>query len=208
MSNDTSAPRSAKRAAALVLVIALGLIAALFTTRTWNAMTSDAATPRSAAVDQSKPGLVTYPLNQRVEVRDLSGTTLDGDRVSLHDFAGKIVVVNVWGSWCGPCRAETPDLARLARQDASKGVAFLGVDTRDGLDNARAFARKFRVPYPSIFDESGASLLPLRGIIPTSVIPSSVVIDAKGRVAARVIGPVTYATLNGVLTDEIAGDGR
>ena len=206
MSNDTNRPHSAKRAATLVLVIAVGLTAALFTTR--NAMTSDAATPRSAAVDQSKPGLVTYPLNQRVKVRDLSGTTLDGDRVSLHDFAGKIVVVNVWGSWCGPCRAETPDLARLARQDASKGVAFLGVDTRDGLDNARAFARKFRVPYPSIFDESGASLLPLRGIIPTSVIPSSVVIDAKGRVAARVIGPVTYATLNDVLNDEIAAGGR
>lgn len=208
MSNDTNVPRSAKRAAVLVLVVAVGLIAALYTTRTWSDMTSDAATPRSAAVDQSEPGLVTYPLSQRTEVPDLSGTTLDGDSVGLRDFRGKIVVVNVWGSWCGPCRAETPDLARLARQDASKGVAFLGVDTRDSLDTARAFARKFRVPYPSIFDESGASLLPLRGIIPTSVIPSSVVIDAKGRVAARVIGPVTYATLGSVLNDEIAAGGR
>jgi len=208
MSNDANVAASARRAATLVLVIAVGLVAALFMTRTWNAMTSDAATPRSAAADQSEPGLVTYPPTQRVTVPDLSGTTLDGDRVSLHDFAGKVVVVNVWGSWCGPCRAETPDLVRLARQDASKGVAFLGVDTRDGRDTARAFARRFRVPYPSIFDESGASLLPLRGIIPTSVVPSSVVIDAKGRVAARVIGPVTFATLNGVLNDEIAAGGR
>lgn len=208
MSNDSNAPRSAKRAAALVLVIAVGLIAALFTTRTWNAMTSDAAPLRSAAVEQSEPGLVRYPLSQRVKVPDLSGSTLDGDRLSVGDFGGKIVVVNVWGSWCGPCRAETPDLARLARQDASKGVAFLGVDTRDDLDTARAFARKFRVPYPSIFDESGAALLPLRGIIPTSVIPSSVVIDAEGRVAARVIGPVTYTRLNVVLNDEIAAGGR
>ena len=191
-----------------VLVIVAGLVTAFFTARTWNGTKPDAAPARSAAVDQYKPGLVTYPLAQRVKVPDVSGTTLDGDRVSLRHFAGKIVVVNVWASWCGPCRAETPDLVRLARQPSGNGVAFLGIDTRDNLDSARAFARKFNVPYPSIFDESGASLLPLRGIIPTSVVPSSVVIDANGKVAARVIGPATYTTLDGILDDELAAGGR
>ncbi|WP_460820381.1 TlpA family protein disulfide reductase [Nocardioides korecus] len=192
----------------MVVVISVGLVAAVFAARTWGDSSPDAAAAPSPAVDQSKPGLVTYPPAQRVKVPNLTGTTLGGERVSLRDFAGKIVVVNVWGSWCGPCRAETPDLVRLARQDAARGVAFLGVDTRDNLGSGQAFARKFNVLYPSIFDESGASLLPLRGTIPTSVIPSSVVIDAKGNVAARVIGPVTYTTLSGVLNDVIAAGSR
>lgn len=216
MSNETQTSsnppvrprRPARRTAALVVVISVALVTAVFAARTSADSTSHAAAAPSAAVDQSKPGLVTYPPDQRVKVPNLAGTTLGGERVSLRDFAGKIVVVNVWGSWCGPCRAETPDLVRLARQDAARGVAFLGVDTRDNLGSGQAFAREFNVPYPSIFDESGASLLPLRGTIPTSVIPSTVVIDAKGNVAARVIGPVTYPTLNGVLNDKIAAGGR
>jgi peroxiredoxin len=94
---------------------------------------------------------------------------------------------------------------RLARQNADRGVRFLGIDTRDNLASARAFVNKFKVPYPSLFDEGGRVLLPFRGVIPTAVIPSSVVIDRQGRVAARVIGPVTYSTLKGVLDDELAG---
>ncbi|MEO7943502.1 MAG: TlpA disulfide reductase family protein [Marmoricola sp.] len=151
------------------------------------------------------PGLVVYPPGTRSKAPQLEGTTLDGDAFTLSEYSGNIIVINVWGSWCGPCRAETPDLVRLARQNADREVRFLGINTRDNLGSARAFVKKFKVPYPSLFDEGGRVLLPFRGVIPTAVIPSTVVIDREGKVAARVIGPVTYNTLKGVLDDELAG---
>lgn len=123
-------------------------------------------------------------------------------RHALSDLDGKVVVINVWGSWCAPCRAETPDLVRAAEETASQGVAFLGINTRDNPAAARAFVRSFKVPYPSVEDAEGQLLLNFRGTIPTSVVPTTVVIDRQGKVAARVIGPVSYSTLRGILDDE------
>ena len=158
---------------------------------------------QSAFGDSADPGMDIYPPADRTPAPELVGTTLDGEPLALSDYAGNIVVVNVWGSWCGPCRAETPDLVRLANETDDQGVQFLGVDTRDKLSSAQAFEDKFEVPYPSIFDDDGQTLLPFRDVIPTAVIPSTVVVDRQGRIAARVIGPVTYNTLNGLLEDEI-----
>jgi len=154
-----------------------------------------------------KPGLDLYPHDQRVKVPTLEGTTLDGKPFALSDLAGKIVVINVWGSWCAPCRAETPDLVRVANEDADRGVRFVGIDTRDNPAAAKAFVRNLRVPYPSIEDPQGQVLLSFRGVVPTSVVPSTIVVDRRGQVAARVIGPVTYTTLKGILGDELAADG-
>lgn len=114
------------------------------------------------------------------------------------------MVINVWGSWCGPCRAEAPDLVRLANQNADRGVRFVGVNTRDNPAAAQAFVRSFAVPYPSIRDDNGQVLLAYRGLIPTSVVPTTVVVDRDGKVAARVLGRVTYSTLQGILDDEVA----
>lgn len=153
---------------------------------------------------QTKPGLDLYPPGKRVPAPKLDGTTLDGESFSLTNLAGTIVVINVWGSWCGPCRAETPDLVRLANEDASRGVRFVGINTRDNLDAAKAFARSFKVPYPSVRDTNGEVLLAFRDALPTTVVPTTLVIDTHGQVAARIIGPVTYNTLKGLLDDEIA----
>ena len=154
-----------------------------------------------------EPGLDLYPVNQRVQAPALKGTTLDGEPCALSSLSGKTVVVNVWGSWCAPCRAETSDLVRLANENADRGVRFVGIDTRDNPAAAKAFVRSFQVPYPSIDDPHGAVLLSFRGVVPTSVVPSTVVIDRQGRIAARIIGPVTYPTLKGILDDELAADG-
>ena len=83
----------------------------------------------------------------------------------LSDLAGHVVVINIWGSWCGPCRAATPDLVRLARQREDRGVRFVGIGTRDNLAAAKAFVANDDVPYPSVFDEDGCALLPFNHLI-------------------------------------------
>ena len=172
-----------------------------------NPSTGGADEERVSAVDTIKPGLDLYPPGERVHAPTLEGTTLDGGPFALSDLAGNIVVINVWGSWCAPCRAETPDLVRVAKENANRGVRFVGINTRDNPVAAKAFVRNIKVPYPSVEDAEGQLLLAFRDTIPTSVVPTTVVIDRQGQIAARIIGPVTYNTLKGLLDDEIAAGG-
>ena len=135
----------------------------------------------------------------------LSGKTLTGDTFTLADHVGSVVVLNVWGSWCSPCRKEAPELqaayTRLTTEAAGK-VAFVGVNTRDNDPGpAIAFERGFRVTYPSVYDPSGRQLLGFANSLPAMAIPSTLVIDAKGRVAARILGATTATTLVDVVKD-------
>jgi len=118
-----------------------------------------------------------------------SGTTLDGENFELPH--GGIVVVNVWASWCAPCRAEAPTLAALANK--YKGVVFVGVLTRDSEVAARAFQIRFQLPYPTLVDDS--VLLGFRNTLSANAIPSTILMDPKGRVAARISGEITVASL-------------
>jgi thiol-disulfide isomerase/thioredoxin len=119
----------------------------------------------------------------------VSGSTLEGTRVSLAQYAGKVVVINVWGSWCPPCRSESGDLTKAANALMPKGVVFLGINTRDSsADNALSFQRDHDVPYSSIYDPGGRNLLAFHGTLSPNAIPSTVIIDAQGRVAASIIG--------------------
>lgn len=146
--------------------------------------------------------VTTIPPAERKDAPDLTGETLDGKQVSLADYEGKVVVLNVWGSWCAPCRKEAPHLAAAARSLAPKGVAFLGINTRDGtVEPAQAFQRTYDLPYPSVFDPDGDLLLGFRESLPPSAIPSTLVIDKEGRVAARVLGTVTQNTLEQLALD-------
>ncbi len=135
----------------------------------------------------------------------VAGENLAGERVALDDFAGQVVVVNVWGSWCGPCIREAPHLVEAAQELDGDEVAFLGINTRDlSRDPALAFERKYDLPYESIYDPAGEVLLAFRGTIPPSAIPSTLVIDRDGRIAARVLGEVTASTLVGLVEDVLA----
>ncbi|RNL62279.1 TlpA family protein disulfide reductase [Nocardioides marmoriginsengisoli] len=140
-------------------------------------------------------GVITrLPVGERVKPGEVSGTTLDGEEVSLSSYAGKVIVINVWGSWCPPCRAEADELAAAANEVMPKGVVFLGINTRDtSADNARAFERAQKVPYPSIYDPGGENLLAFHRTLSPNSIPSTVIIDKQGRVAASVMGQVTSA---------------
>jgi len=154
----------------------------------------------------SGKGIITaLPVSDRSEPAEVAGTSIDGEQLSLKDYEGQVVVVNVWGSWCAPCRAEAPMLADAARDLAKQDVAFLGIDSRDPSESAaRAFARRFDVPYPSIYDQQGSTLLAFRGTLSPNAIPSTVIIDREGRVAASVLGEITRTTLYD-LVEEVAG---
>jgi peroxiredoxin len=113
-------------------------------------------------------------------------------------------VVNAWGSWCGPCREEAPELRRVSEETKAAGVRFVGIDTRDNDAAGRAFAREFGITYPSLVDDSGRVMLAFGRTIPVAAVPSTVVVDRRGRIAARVIGAVTYSTLSGLVDDALA----
>jgi thiol-disulfide isomerase/thioredoxin len=126
------------------------------------------------------------PPQTRGAIPDLAGEDLldPGRRISVADYANKVVVVNIWGSWCGPCRAEMPELQRVYDQTRHSGVQFLGIDVRDEVRSApQDFGRNLRITYPSIYDPPGRSLLALKGY-PRSVVPSTIVLDRQHRVAA------------------------
>lgn len=134
----------------------------------------------------------------------LAGPAVVGGRFDLSSWRGSPVVVNVWGSWCGPCKEEQPALVKAAAQLAPRGVRFLGIDVRDQVANARAHLRRFGVGYPSLDDPPGALLLGFRGIIPAAAIPSTVVLDREHRVAGVRIGAVTQATLVALVEQALA----
>ncbi len=175
----------------------------------WTGLGATPTTSDQAAGDGGEVGLTLYPPGSRAQAPDLRGDTLEGEPFVLSDLKEHVVVINVWGSWCSPCRAEAPDLARAARETHAQGVRFVGIDTRDSLAAARAFTESFDIPYPSVVDTDGQKVLALGGVIPVSAVPSTVVVDPAGGIAARVIGRVDYTTLRGVLDDVLAeSDGQ
>ncbi|HEY8820885.1 MAG TPA: TlpA disulfide reductase family protein [Dermatophilaceae bacterium] len=139
--------------------------------------------------------------DQRATPLTLSGTTLQGTPWKVADAVDKVLVLNVWGSWCGPCVAEMPHLQQVWSQmsTAGKPVQFIGINDRDGAETAAAFLRANKVSYPSLEDDGGRTLLALRGKANTT--PTTLVLDRTGRIAARVSGPVSAATLVGLVND-------
>ena len=120
----------------------------------------------------------------------ITGMTLNGENYTYQK--DRVAVVNVWASWCSPCRAEAPTLVALANKYTD--VAFIGILTRDNPANAEAFERRFKIPYPTVIDDS--ILLGFKGSLPANAIPTTVILDKSGLVAARISGVVTVASLS------------
>jgi peroxiredoxin len=174
--------------ALLVMVLAIGLTAC-----------SSARDEAGSGFVSGDGSLAVLAPDDRLPAPDVSGTTLDGETLRLSDFRGDVVVLNVWASWCAPCRAEAPALNTLSEELADQGVQFIGLNTRDSPAAAEAFVANKGVPYPSLVDSDGRIQVQFVASLPPQAIPSTVVIDREGRVAARALGKVSESDLRGLI---------
>lgn len=154
-------------------------------------VSGDGSIERIAAADRNEPV-------------KLSGRTVDGGTWSMPTDGRTVTVVNVWATWCPPCVAEAPHLQNVwaAMQAADKPVSFVGINFRDNPASAQSFATKEGVTFPSLDDQSGVLILALQGKAPS--VPTTLVLDAEGRIAARVAGATTETTLTGLIDDVLA----
>ncbi|GMA29205.1 TlpA disulfide reductase family protein [Arenivirga flava] len=157
----------------------------------------------------SGDGTVTeFDAEERQEPVTFEGVVEDGSEVSSEDYAGEVLVVNFWYAECPPCRAEAELLEQTHQAYREQGVEFLGVNVRNQADTALAFSRTFGITYPSIMDaDTGSAQLAFAGTVAPNAVPTTLILDRKGRVAARILGQVTdESTFNTLIRDTIAED--
>lgn len=151
--------------------------------------------------------ITVLPEDEREAAPSIAGETLDGEPLSLADYDDQVVVLNVWGSWCGPCIAEAPALNEAARKLARDDVQFVGINIRDEQIAAQQFEQRQEVRYPSIFDPTSSTLLEMPSGMYPSATPTTYVIDEQGRIAVRVLDATTASTLIGLVEDVVAEAG-
>lgn len=164
------------------------------------------SSPQSEGGFVSGDGTISrVPVDSRQQAPVITGTTLDGKPWRSDAITGKVLVYNVWGSWCAPCVKEAPALAAAAAR-TPQAAQFVGLNTRDvGTAQAQAFVRDFGITYPNLFDPAGELLLTFGGQLPPNAIPTTLLVDRHGRIAARVVGEASEATLV-ALINEIAAE--
>ena len=150
---------------------------------------------------------VEIPATDRDEPVTYEATLDNGETVSSSDFSGSVHVVNFWYSSCPPCRLEAPDLAALSVTYLD--VPFLGVNVLDTAETSRTFAKEFDVPYPSVLDAKTASVqLAFAGSVPPNAVPTTLVVDSEGRVAARISGLVRDPSILAAMIDSVVAEGQ
>lgn len=145
-----------------------------------------------------------YPADDRKDPVSFNGILFDGSAVSAADYVGDVAVLNFWYAACSPCREEAPDLQALYTDFKPQGVKFLGVNIRDEKPTAEAFERSFGLGYPSIVDKDGGVLLSMTKFVPPMAVPTTLVLDKKGRVSARILGVADKGTLKALITSAVA----
>ena len=190
---------SAARAAAVVLGGSLALAAC-----SGGPIGQSTAASNGQSFVSGSAGTTVYGASSGPAAPRVAGTLLSGSKFALAQYRGHVVVMNFWGSWCTPCRAEAPSLSQLARHFTPRGVRFLGVDIRDSPATAAAFQSRFGISYPSLNDPGDEIALDFRATVPPAGIPTTLVIGRNGRIAARVIGEVSYPGLRGLINRALA----
>ncbi|SDN57827.1 TlpA family protein disulfide reductase [Streptomyces wuyuanensis] len=151
-------------------------------------------------------GISTAAKGKRTAAPQLAGKDLTGKPLDLADYKGKVVVLNLWGSWCAPCRAEAPYLTKVSEETRSKGVEFVGINTRDPQTGpALAFEKNYEVRYPSFHDPIGKLILKFpKGSLNPQAIPSTIVIDREGKIAARALTALDDKQLRSMIDPVVA----
>jgi peroxiredoxin len=143
------------------------------------------------------------PAGERQAAPSFQAAYLGGESFDSTSLSGKIVVLNFWGSWCAPCRVETPEFNKVYEQVRGQGVEFLGVAVRDTEQGAQAFYTNKKIGFRSLFDPAGRVALTFRAI-PPSAIPSTVILDRHGRIADVHVGTMLSGDLWPVLERLVA----
>ncbi|MGW6541631.1 TlpA family protein disulfide reductase [Streptomyces massasporeus] len=151
-------------------------------------------------------GVATVAQGERTPAPDLSGKTIAGKTLDVADYKGKVVVLNVWGSWCNPCRAEAKYFAKVSKAYADNGVQFVGINTRDTSTGAAlAFEKDWGITYPSLYDPTGKLLLRFKkGTLNPQAIPSTLILDRDGKIAARSLSALSEERLLKMLKPVVA----
>ena len=174
-------------AAAIFVLLVVGIVVSVVTS--------------GSGAANANADMITFPAGHRPDAPDFTATSLTGTPINFASYRGKIVVLNVWGSWCGPCRGEATTLKYLDEQYGPQGIAFLGDDIQDTPTNALNFLSGHGITYPSVNDASGAVEERLAIAVPISGTPTTLVIDKTGHIAGMIDGPVTYPEFNTLLQD-------
>ena len=202
LSSRALSTRTGRRTVVLAAAALAGVLLIVVLATGWAGSGNSSVT----TVDGSTSAVL-YSAGHRPLAPEFTATTLTGSKLSLSDYRGKVVVLNFWGSWCVPCRAEAPTLAALAAKYQPSGVSFLGVDVRDTTASALAFAHSFHITYPSVSDESSAITLDFTAKVPIAGTPTTLVVDRTGHIAGAVFGTVTYSELTAILAKVTAKGG-
>lgn len=196
---ETPPQRSRRRTrgglAVLLIVALIGLVG------WWIAGQSEGET--SARAD-GESVIEEFEPPERVRAKPFQAKMLSGSSIDTQDLLGQVVVYNVWGSWCVPCATEAPALVENANDFADDAV-FVGINVRDNDAAARAFEEEYDVPYDSVVtQDSATAMLSFQGALAAAAVPTTLIVDHEGRVAARVIGPVTATTLRALISTVLA----
>lgn len=165
---------------------------------------SNAASDASAGYVSGDGVVVEIPPEGRADPLAIQGTTYDGDDFDSTTLRGAPLVINVWYASCPPCRVEAPALKAVHAEYGTLGVEFVGVNTRDKAGPAAAFEETFGITYPSIPDLDGAVLYSMDGSVSPNAVPTTLILDAEGRVAARISGAAEQSTLESLLATVLA----
>lgn len=181
------------RSRAFIAVVA-GLLATMVLTACGSATASG-----DAGFVAGDGSLVLLDEQARSPAPTWEGELLGGGTWRSTDTLGDVLVINVWASWCAPCRAEAPVLEEIWQEFKDQGVQFVGLDTRDTEASALAFIERYGITYPNVIDTDGRLQLLFSDTLPPQAIPSTLVIDREGRVAGRALGKVSASSLRGLI---------